>query len=672
MIKVFFVCSGLGRIHRGLESFTRQAFDALKEQPGSQIILFKGAGRSSANEKALWNLPRRTRTARRIGALIKRNTHFVEQITFSLSLLWHIRKEKPEVIFFSDGNIGNFLWHWRRLAGGNYKLLFSNGGPLSPPFPRWDKVQQVAPSHVQHALKMGESAEKQIVVPYGIALSKHYSAPAASEIHALRQQLGLPDRPIIISVGAIGMAHKRMDYLIKEVAALKQPRPFLLMLGQQDSHESPQVIQLARELLRPEDYQIKTVPASAVDSYYRAADVFVLASLHEGFGRVFLEAAGHGLPCLAHDYDLTRYILAEQGYFADFNQEGALTALLSRVLNEKSANETHNEMHSEAREARHRDIYQRFSWDVLASDYMDMLKKTARSDAAPATNPRAPGQTSDGVARARAKVKNVVAAALPRVSRSLAQRYGNTGARERIARAIQPVSQGKIIAGPFRGMPYIDTAAGSALTPKIIGSYEQELIPVIEEVIERARKGAYSMIVDIGSAEGYYAVGLAFRCPTAQITVFEGDERARQLCLQLATKNGVSERIQIKGYCDVAALQKDLQPDAFVLCDCEGSEVDLLDPVTVPALLSAELLVELHDFCRPDATRIITQRFAPTHEIRIIDTAPRVAGSHPSLKSLKEQDQLIAMKEHRPGPMQWAWLKPRAQKKEAADVVSKN
>ena len=655
MIKVFFVCSGLGRIHRGFESFTRQAFDALKDQSDAQITLFKGAGRSSANEKALWNLPRRSRTARRIGALIKRNPYVVEQTTFTLSLLWHIIKEKPEVVFFSDGNVGNFLWHWRRLTKANYKLLFSNGGPLSPPFPRWDKVQQVAPPHVQRALEMGESAGKQILLPYGIALSEQFVTPDAQEIRDLRQQLGLPDRPIIISVGSIDKSHKRMDYLIREVAALEQPRPFLLLLGQQNNEESPQVIELARELLKPEDYQIKTVPSHAVDAYYRAADVFVLASLREGFGRVFLEAAGQGLPCLAHDTALTRYVTGEQGYFADFNQQGALTDLLARVINEKSDDD--------AREARHRDIYQRFSWDVLASEYIDMFKETAQNEA-PEASAKPPQQANGGASSAPAKLKKLVAGALPGVTRSLAMRYGNSGARARIARAIEPFSHGKIIAGLFQGMPYIKTAAGSAITPKIVGSYEQELIPAMEEVIGRAQKGAYSRIVDIGSAEGYYAVGLAFRCPDAQVTVFEGDESARELCLQLATLNGVSERVQIKGYCDVAQLQGYLPANAFVLCDCEGSEVDLLDPALVPTLLSAELLVELHDFCRPNATRIITERFAPTHEIQIIDTAPRVADSHLSLKSLKKGDQLIAMKEHRPGPMQWAWMKPRAPKRE--------
>lgn len=64
----------------------------------------------------------------------------------------------------------------------------------------------------------------------------------------------------------------------------------------------------------------------------------------------------------------------------------------------------------------------------------------------------------------------------------------------------------KIGLGPFAGMKYINKAHGSSLTPKIIGTYERELHPFIYEIADKQ----YDCIVDVGSAEGYYAVGLAY------------------------------------------------------------------------------------------------------------------------------------------------------------------
>src|SRR5688500_985732 len=65
--------------------------------------------------------------------------------------------------------------------------------------------------------------------------------------------------------------------------------------------------------------------------------------------------------------------------------------------------------------------------------------------------------------------------------------------------------------GPFHGMTYPESAVGLAeqLVPKLLGSYECELHGALEQVIQ----GDYEQVVDIGAADGYYAVGLARALP---------------------------------------------------------------------------------------------------------------------------------------------------------------
>ena len=53
--KVFVICSGLGNIKRGYESFTQECFEALSQEPLLDVTLFKGGGKSSEKEIALWN-----------------------------------------------------------------------------------------------------------------------------------------------------------------------------------------------------------------------------------------------------------------------------------------------------------------------------------------------------------------------------------------------------------------------------------------------------------------------------------------------------------------------------------------------------------------------------------------------------------------------------------------
>ena len=370
MIRIFSLCSGLSKIQRGFESFTQECFQVLSQDHALDITLFKGSGELSNQEIPLLNLSRQSWMAVQLGKVTRRDSYYIEQVSFTLSLLQHIYQQQPDVIYFSDGTIGNVLWHWRRLTQQTYKLLFSNGAPFFPPFlPYCDHIQQVVPSHFQTALDRGVPAAKQSLVPYGVKIPAELKILSTPEREALRSQLGLPEkRQIILSVGAINKSHKRRDYLIGEIAALPEPRPYLLLLGQQES-QSIDIHKLGNQLLGTDSFQIKTVVSHQVVDYYRVADVFVLASLNEGFGRVFLEAMSYGLPCLAHDYEVARFVLGKEGYFANFELTGSLASLISQVLAESND--------ESKRYLRYRTVYNRFSWDKLRPSYVDMIQRVA-------------------------------------------------------------------------------------------------------------------------------------------------------------------------------------------------------------------------------------------------------------------------------------------------------
>ena len=379
LIKVFLICSGLGHVNRGIESFTQECFDILSDVSSLDVTLFKGGGETVGNDITLWNLRRGdwlTSQAAKVIKLVsdKRSSPtFTEQSSFFLSLIPHIYFGKPEVIYFSQSTLGTLLWHWRHLTGQHYKLLFRNGGPTGA-FDnlrlRWDHTQQLAPLHLQDALKAEVPAEKQSLLPNAIHISPQLQMLPVDEQTALRQHLGLPEqRPLVLSVAAINRSHKRMDYVIREISNLPEPRPFLLLLGQRDG-ESSAIEQLGYELLGENGFQIRTVGKQAVPDYYKAADIFVLASLHEGLPRVCLEAMAHGLPCLVHYYETTQYIFGEDGYLANLEMAGNLTKSLNQALIESSD-------HSK-RYRRHQRVYDHFSWDRLCPEYVKLIENCAQ------------------------------------------------------------------------------------------------------------------------------------------------------------------------------------------------------------------------------------------------------------------------------------------------------
>jgi len=247
-------------------------------------------------------------------------------------------------------------------------------------------------------------------------------------------------------------------------------------------------------------------------------------------------------------------------------------------------------------------------------------------------------------------IKKAAKRAFPRLYQFLSHRIGHPARYMRVAAAVVERYGRKVNEGPFTGMIYGDMAAGSAYTPKILGTYELELRPWIEQVIQEN----YAAIIDLGCAEGYYAVGLAVRCPNAVIYAFDGDPLARGACQELATLNGVENRIHIGGYCDAEIMKTLPLEKAMLICDVEGSEFELLDPELLPVLTTIDIIVELHELLRPGVTATLLNRFTPTHDITLIDAVERDATLFPQVHFLPPAGQHLALTESRAEGQQFA------------------
>jgi glycosyltransferase involved in cell wall biosynthesis len=365
-VRVFLPCTGLGRQRRGFETFTTECADALRDDPRIDLTVFAGGPATDVPTRVRWNLPRDGALAPRIGALLERDGYFVEQSTFFLAFLPALVLGRPDVVYFADLNLGNLCWHWRRLSGQRFKLLYYNGGLTTRPFTRADHVQQLTPAGLDEALARGESPDRQTMLPHGVRVPPRLPRRIAGEE---RRALGLPaDRPIVLAVGMLDTAVKRADYLIREVAALPAPRPVLCLLGA-DGPDADAVRAIARDRLGDDGFVARAVPHDEIGDWYRAADAFALASLREGFGLAYVEALAHGLPVVAHDSAVTRHLLGTHAALADLTRDGALACALARVL---ATPVTECE-----RAARHASARDRFGWDALRDEYARLLIRVA-------------------------------------------------------------------------------------------------------------------------------------------------------------------------------------------------------------------------------------------------------------------------------------------------------
>lgn len=221
----------------------------------------------------------------------------------------------------------------------------------------------------------------------------------------------------------------------------------------------------------------------------------------------------------------------------------------------------------------------------------------------------------------------------------------------------------RVLHGPFREMRYVPRAAGSAFIPKLLGSYELELHGVLQGII----KIDYQIVVDVGCAEGYYAVGLARTLSEACVYAFDTDEKARELCAAMARENDVAGRVKVRGACQTATLNDLLDTTAhtLIVCDCEGYEYDLLRPDIVPGLQTVDMLIELHELNSHDGYRFASSEeflrcFEPTHDITVIRAQDRNHAAYKELEFLPVEQRQLALNEFRLSGQQWAFLKSRA------------
>lgn len=214
----------------------------------------------------------------------------------------------------------------------------------------------------------------------------------------------------------------------------------------------------------------------------------------------------------------------------------------------------------------------------------------------------------------------------------------------------------RVLSGPFKGMVYPLRTSEGARNPRLIGSYEACLAPVIEEIVT----GGYDTVLDIGSAEGYYAVGFALRMPQAQVIARDINPKAHAACAELARLNGVEGRVAIGGPVSHGDLPALMHGRTVMVCDIEGAEEHLLDPEAAPILSRADILVEVHEGMKAGRLALLSRRFAATHDLHRFDRRLDDTGLPDWANGLGDLDRLLLLWEWRSTPTPWLWMRQKA------------
>jgi hypothetical protein len=231
--------------------------------------------------------------------------------------------------------------------------------------------------------------------------------------------------------------------------------------------------------------------------------------------------------------------------------------------------------------------------------------------------------------------------------------------RARIDDQVWAATGGVVQQGPFAGMRLLRDVAWSTgdITPKLLGTYEEELGPFFAA----AGAAGYDQVLDVGCAEGYYAVGAARLLTSARVLAYDIDPRARATCGRAARENGVHGRVEVRGACSLEELERALGSArrTLLIMDCEGCELDLIDPARAPSLRRADCVIECHDFSGPGTAEKIAARLEATHALEVIRAGARDPHRFGVLAAMPDLWKWTAVCEFRPATMRWVTARAR-------------
>lgn len=184
------------------------------------------------------------------------------------------------------------------------------------------RVVVTSPSTVGDVLAMGVPRAHIAVVEPGTDAAP--SGPAQPR----------PEGPLQLLCVATLTPRKGHAVLLQALAGLMH-LPWVLHLvgsGERDPGTAARLQAMARELGERVVWHGE-LPAAALQAHYAAADVFVLPSLHEGYGMVVAEAVAHSLPVVTTDGGALAHTLPPAaGLQVPAGDVAALQAALERML----------------------------------------------------------------------------------------------------------------------------------------------------------------------------------------------------------------------------------------------------------------------------------------------------------------------------------------------------
>jgi glycosyltransferase involved in cell wall biosynthesis len=213
----------------------------------------------------------------------------------------------------------------------------------------------------ERGVSYGARPDRARVVEKGVDLSRF--KPAADR-RSVKRDLGLPDRPMILTVAGL-VVRKGIHHALDALAGLRDTHDFSFVV----CGEGPERERLERQSealgLRDRTYFMGKVDRRTIPAYFAACEVFVLASIVEAAGNVLFEAMASARPvvCTASGGPAEYVEDGRTGFLVPVGDARALAGRIRTLLDDAALQDRLGQ------EGRRRTLvrfdYQRMTRDIL-------------------------------------------------------------------------------------------------------------------------------------------------------------------------------------------------------------------------------------------------------------------------------------------------------------------
>ena len=235
--------------------------------------------------------------------------------------------------------------------------------------------------------------------------------------------------------------------------------------------------------------------------------------------------------------------------------------------------------------------------------------------------------------------------------------------------------------GPFKGMKLnkdIWWSKNDRIT-QTLGTYEEH---ILESLIDFRNKGA-TRLIDIGAADGYFAVGMAYAKIYKNVYAFEIEQQGRYRIAENAYANGCKDSLIIQGEATHSSLAEilDGEKKSTILIDIEGDVYNFLDEKMLRLLRGNYIICELHAFLVkrenfvPNGLELfddfydeikgielennLISRASEFFDVSIVKRESYDPNRFEELDKLYDEERLVAIGESRHSNMKWMILTPK-------------